>query len=334
MKRKPCDCVRTFGKRILFTRSYALGINKTMAYTCQSMINKFEARRGSMRFHFLRQLLVRLRSWSFRRGVAWLSLLIALLWLYRLKSKRVLQSATGFPSIKEIAAGAGQERKEEEKEEDGEEDEEDDDDDDVAVNHSSFAQFGLQQAKGKAGNVYHGAANVYIEGEVLETRCTRAETSTKMSLTRQGERAQPSWLSLLFGGAGLARGWGDHIAWVGLREGLETAKSQRKPLCVLFHTSWCSACKDLAPLVAKSQELATLSQHFVMVNLYDGEHPVEKQWSPDGVYLPRILFVKHTGEVQTDLWNRLGNGEYKYYYEHPDEIIVTMKEAKARLTPC
>uniref|UniRef100_A0A8D8SH81 Thioredoxin domain-containing protein 12 n=1 Tax=Cacopsylla melanoneura TaxID=428564 RepID=A0A8D8SH81_9HEMI len=40
-----------------------------------------------------------------------------------------------------------------------------------------------------------------------------------------------------------ARGFGDHLKWQLLEDGLQAAKQSRKPILALFHKSWCGACR-------------------------------------------------------------------------------------------
>lgn len=83
-------------------------------------------------------------------------------------------------------------------------------------------------------------------------------------------------------------GFGNNYVWAGsLESGLQIATHHNKPLMVIIHKSWCSACKNLKPKFASSPEIQSLSKHFVMVNLVDEEEPKSATFAPDGTYIPR-----------------------------------------------
>ena len=90
------------------------------------------------------------------------------------------------------------------------------------------------------------------------------------------------------GSDGKDNGFGNNYVWAGsLDSGLKIATHHQKPVMVIIHKSWCSACKNLKPKFANSAEIQSLSKHFVMVNLVDEEEPKNNNFAPDGTYIPR-----------------------------------------------
>ncbi|CAH0731776.1 unnamed protein product, partial [Brenthis ino] len=87
---------------------------------------------------------------------------------------------------------------------------------------------------------------------------------------------------------GKDNGFGNNYVWAGsLESGMRIATHHKKPVMVIIHKSWCSACKNLKPKFANSAEIQTLSKHFVMVNLVDEDEPKNTNFAPDGTYIPR-----------------------------------------------
>nr|XP_026500242.1 thioredoxin domain-containing protein 12-like [Vanessa tameamea] len=126
---------------------------------------------------------------------------------------------------------------------------------------------------------------------------------------------------------GRDNGFGNSYVWAGsLESGLQIATHHKKPVMVIIHKSWCSACKNLKPKFANSTEIQTLSKHFVMVNLLDEEEPKNHTYSPDGTYIPRILFISPKGSVDHDIYNEEGSSQHKYFYSRPEQIAKSMRK--------
>lgn len=132
--------------------------------------------------------------------------------------------------------------------------------------------------------------------------------------------------------ASLDRGFGKHINWTTMEQGLKEAKKSEKPVMLIIHKSWCGACKALKPVIAESKQIANFSKEFVMINVEDDEEPKDEQFNVDGKYFPRIFFLNHKGVVQKDLHNTdLENIKFKFFYNDDEELIHTMKTALKKL---
>eukprot|EP00794_Sanderia_malayensis_P005502 gene5502-6187_t len=131
----------------------------------------------------------------------------------------------------------------------------------------------------------------------------------------------------------IARGFGDFINWQTYPKGKEIAKAQNKPMMMIIHRTWCSACKALKPKFAESYDLFELSKHFVMVNVEDDEEPEDTQFLVDGGYYPRIFFLDSNAKVVKELHNDDPSFlKYKFSFGDSDAITRAMRRAVKHFT--
>ncbi|XP_063788330.1 anterior gradient protein 2-like [Pseudophryne corroboree] len=129
----------------------------------------------------------------------------------------------------------------------------------------------------------------------------------------------------------LSRGWGDKIQWVQTyEEALAKSREAKKPLMVIHHLEDCPFSQELKKAFSADTFAQKLAQEdFVMLNVV---HPVaDENQSPDGHYVPRVMFVDPSMTVRTDLAGRYSNRMYAYEAGDIPELITNMKKAKILL---
>lgn len=127
-----------------------------------------------------------------------------------------------------------------------------------------------------------------------------------------------------------SNGWNSNINWVGSwEEALEKAQRENKPIVAIIHRTWCGACKALKPHFVASDEIEGLSENLVMINSHDEADFTDDKFSPDGGYIPRVLFFDAQGQLMEDIVQR--TDKYKYFHSQPDTIVKAMKTALSRV---
>lgn len=75
--------------------------------------------------------------------------------------------------------------------------------------------------------------------------------------------------------------------FLSLETGVQTAIATGKPIMLIIHATYCSACKALIPDIVKSKDAKTLGEEFVVIHSVDGSEPEADKIAPDGTYFPR-----------------------------------------------
>ncbi len=127
---------------------------------------------------------------------------------------------------------------------------------------------------------------------------------------------------------------GAEINWQDIKSGVFAASQTGKPVVMVFHATWCSACKKYRS-VFQDRAIIDASKDFVMI-LIDGdaEKEVNSAFSPDGTYVPRTIFLDAGGNIRPEF---KGQGDAKYPHSidvnGPAELLALMEKARTALKP-
>ena len=129
----------------------------------------------------------------------------------------------------------------------------------------------------------------------------------------------------------LSRGWGDQLIWAQTyEEALYWSRSRNKPLMVIFHLEDCPHSKSLKKVISEDNEIQkSLDEEFILLNLV--YETTDKHLSPDGQYVPRIIFVDPSMTVRADIIGRYSNRMYAYEPSDIKLLLENMKKAKKLL---
>ncbi|XP_076826616.1 anterior gradient protein 2 homolog [Brachyhypopomus gauderio] len=126
----------------------------------------------------------------------------------------------------------------------------------------------------------------------------------------------------------LSRGWGDQLIWAQTyEEALFWARSRNKPLMIIFHLSDCPHSQALKKAFASDETIQNLAdKDFILLNLVF--ETTDQHLSPDGQYVPRILFVDPSMTVRADIVGRYSNRMYAYEPSDMKLLLSNMQKAK------
>lgn len=130
----------------------------------------------------------------------------------------------------------------------------------------------------------------------------------------------------------LAEAWnGAEIAWRTMRDGVREATGTGKPVVLVFHAAWCTACRQYRE-VFKDSRVVEAARDFVMI-LVDGDKDkaINGAFAPDGTYVPRTIFLDAEGNIQSQIKGSDPEFPHTIAIDRPDELLALMAEAKAEL---
>uniref|UniRef100_A0A7N5K4V5 Anterior gradient protein 2 homolog n=1 Tax=Ailuropoda melanoleuca TaxID=9646 RepID=A0A7N5K4V5_AILME len=124
----------------------------------------------------------------------------------------------------------------------------------------------------------------------------------------------------------LSRGWGDQLFWTQTyEEALFKSKTNNKPIMIIHHLEDCPHSQALKKVFAEHKEIQKLAEKFILLNLI--YETTDKHLSPDGQYVPRIVFVDPSLTVRADITGRYSNRLYAYEPQDAALLYSNMQKA-------
>jgi thiol-disulfide isomerase/thioredoxin len=121
------------------------------------------------------------------------------------------------------------------------------------------------------------------------------------------------------------------IDWQSYDTGLRLAKTQNKPVCLVFYTTWCPHCRNYSHVFDDPRVVAE-TRDFVMIHLdADAEETVASRYSLDGSYIPRTFFLSPDGKVDSSIHAPRPTSRFFYDERDPGALLAAMDTAKRKL---
>uniref|UniRef100_UPI0037E708D6 anterior gradient protein 2 homolog n=1 Tax=Semicossyphus pulcher TaxID=241346 RepID=UPI0037E708D6 len=129
----------------------------------------------------------------------------------------------------------------------------------------------------------------------------------------------------------LSRGFGDQLMWAQTyEEALYWSRLKNKPLMVIFHLENCSFSSALKKVIANNDQIQkSMDEDFIVLNLM--YETTDKHLTPDGQYVPRIIFVDPSMTVRADIVGPYSNRLYAYEPQDEKALRQNMEKAKKLL---
>jgi thioredoxin-like negative regulator of GroEL len=122
---------------------------------------------------------------------------------------------------------------------------------------------------------------------------------------------------------------GAEINWRDVGAGIKEATQTAKPVIMVFHASWCSACKRYRS-VFKDPGVVAAARDFIMILVDVDKYPdVNGGFAPDGTYVPRTIFLDSEGNVRSEFKGKTDpEHPHTIDIDNPAELLSLMEKAR------
>jgi thiol-disulfide isomerase/thioredoxin len=126
--------------------------------------------------------------------------------------------------------------------------------------------------------------------------------------------------------------WNDTgIKWQSYEQGLAMAKTEKKPVCLIFYTDTCPHCIKYSKIFHDA-EVIERSKKFIMIRINQTTYPdVGKMYNQDGTYIPRTFFLSPEGKLDPSIHGTIDRFRYYYDEDTPAPLLEAMRVALEKL---
>jgi protein-disulfide reductase (glutathione) len=119
------------------------------------------------------------------------------------------------------------------------------------------------------------------------------------------------------------------INWLDVPAGIKEATTSKKPVLMVMHAQWCTACKRYRE-VFKSKDIVSEARNFVMILVDIDKYPeINTGFAPDGTYVPRTLFMDAEGNINSKYIGKDPKYPHSINEKDPEELLRLMRQAAA-----
>jgi protein-disulfide reductase (glutathione) len=117
------------------------------------------------------------------------------------------------------------------------------------------------------------------------------------------------------------------ISWLDVPAGIKEATTSKKPVLMVMHAQWCTACKRYRS-VFFNKDVVDASKGFVMILVDIDKYPdINTGFAPDGTYVPRTLFMDAEGNISKKYTGKDPQYPHSINEKDPDELLRLMRQA-------
>ena len=118
------------------------------------------------------------------------------------------------------------------------------------------------------------------------------------------------------------------IYWRDPRTGIRESAETGRPVLMVFHATWCGVCRRYRD-VFKNKEVVERARDFVMILVDADKFPdFNRAFSPDGIYVPRTMFISAKGKISKSLVGPDPQYPHTIDVSAPGELLGLMRKAR------